>query len=358
MDRRAFLVALILVGGCGQNEAQKKAVDASHAAPTSAQTPSGKQQSAGVEPQTRIPRVVVLVFGTRGGVSASAPTSAVMLFRDRMTKLGYVEGETILFEERYADGDSQRLTRLAHEVVESKPDVIVAIAAAATVAARQATSTIPIVMAHAGNPVGSGLVASLAHPGGNVTGTTSMVPDLGVKQVEILRELLPGLASLAVLANPTNAGTPPLLANVNEAARRFSVSVVVAEVTRDADFDKAFGLIRDARPDALLVMMEPLIGVNHARILDFAATNRLPASYDVGRELVREGGLISYGPVLTSHYAIAADYVDKILKGTKPGDLPVQQPTQFALIINLKTAKALGLTIPQSLLVRADEVIQ
>jgi len=281
-----------------------------------------------------------------------------MLLRDRLMELGYVEGKTILFEESYADGDPQRLTQLAQDIVASKPDVIVAIAAAATAAARQATSTIPIVMAHAGNPVGSGLVASLAHPGGNVTGTTSMTPDLGVKQVELLRELIPRLGKLGVLANPTNAGTPPLLTNVNEAARRFSISVVIAEVTRAEDFDKALGVLRDARPDALLVMMEPLIGINVARVLDFAATNRLPASYDVGREVARQGGLISYGPILTTHYALVADYVDKILKGVKPGDLPIQQPTQFALTINLKTAKALGITIPQSLLVRADDVIQ
>jgi putative ABC transport system substrate-binding protein len=170
--------------------------------------------------------------------------------------------------------------------------------------------------------------------------------------------LIPGLARLGVLVNPTNASAPPALAKVNEAARRFGISVVVAEVTRAEDFDKALGLLRDARPDALLVMIEPMIALNRARVLDFAASNRLPASFDVGREFVRQGGLISYGPVLTTHYALVADYVDKILKGAKPGDLPVQQPTQFALVINLKTAKALGLTVPPSLLTRADEVIQ
>jgi putative ABC transport system substrate-binding protein len=358
MDRRAFLVALIAACGCSPNEAPKKATAANHAKPTGAETPSGKQQSASAEPQTKIPRVAMLVFGPSPSAGASDTSSAVPLFRDRLTELGYVEGKTILFEESYADGNPQRLTQLAHDIVERKPDVIVAIAAAATAAARQATSTIPIVMAHAGNPIGSGLVASLSHPGGNVTGTTSMTPELGVKQVEVLRQLIPRLATLGVLANPTNAAASPLLESLNEAARRLNIRVVVAEVTRSEDFDKAFGLLRDARPDALYVMMEPLIGLNRARILDFVAINRLPASYDVARELVRQGGLISYGPVLTTHYALAADYVDKILKGAKPGDLPVQQPTQFALIINLKTAKSLGLTIPQALLARADEVIQ
>jgi putative ABC transport system substrate-binding protein len=358
MDRRAFLVALIVACGCGPSETPKKVADADLTAPTRDKKPVSNWQSGSVEPQTKIPRVAVLAFGGRSSVSASAPSSAIVLFRNRLTELGYVEGKTIIVEESYADGDPQRLTQLARQIVEGKPDVIVTIAAAATAAARQATSTIPIVMAHAGNPVGSGLVSSLAHPGGNITGTTSMVSDLGTKQVELLRQVVPGLARLGVLANPTNAGTPALLANVNEAARQLNISVVVAEVSRAEDFDKALGVLRAARPDALFVMMEPLIGMNVARVIDFAATNRLPASYDVGREIAHQGGLISFGPVLTTHYVTVADYVDKILKGAKPEDLPVQQPTQFALVINMKSAKTLGLTIPQSLLLRADEVIQ
>ena len=357
MDRRGFLVALIFMCGCGPNEAPRKAADATQALPAAA-TPGSQKQSVGAA--TRIPRVTLLAFGTRdiGSATTTIREPVAMLFRNRMAELGYVEGTTILIEERYADGDPQRLTQLAHEIVEGKADVIVTIAAAATAAAREATGTIPIVMAHAGSPVGSGLVASLARPGGNVTGTTSMAPELGLKQVELLRQLIPGLARLGVLVNPTNAGTAPLLATVGEEARRFNISVVVAEVTRAEDFDKAFGLLRDAHLDALFVMVEPLIGLHIAQVLDFAAANRLPASYDVGGGFVRRGGLISYGPVLATHYALAAEYVDKILKGANPGNLPVQQPTKFALAINLKTAKALGLTVPQSLLVRADEVIQ
>ena len=353
MDRRAFLIALVFACGCGKNEAPQMAAVAkdAKAAVAPAQAPSAE---AGKGP----PRVVILVFGSKDAVSATAPSSAPTLFRARLRELGYVEGKSIRLEEAYANGDLQRLSQLAQEVAAGKPDVIVAIAAAATLAARQATDTIPIVMTHAGNPVGAGLAESLAHPGGNVTGTTSMVPDLGVKQVELLRQLIPQMKTLGVLANPTNPGAPPLLANVNDAARRFEIRVVVGEVTRSQDFDKAFGTIRDARPDALLVMIEPLIGLYREKVLDFVAANRLPASYDVGREFVRSGGLISYGPVLATHYAIAADYVDKILKGAKPGDLPVHQPTQFVLAINLKTAKDLGLTVPQSLLLRADEVIQ
>jgi putative ABC transport system substrate-binding protein len=337
MDRRALLLAIVVACGCSRSDAPKTTV---------------------VEPQTTVPRVAVLVFGSRESTSGSTPLSEVALFRGHLARLGYVEGKTVVVEESYADGDSERLAKLANEIAASKPQVIVAIAAAATDAARQATSTIPIVMAHAGNPVGSGAVASLARPGGNVTGTTSMVPDLGVKQVDLLREMIPGLAKLGVLANPTNAGTAPFLSNVNDAARRFNIRVVVAEVARAEDFEKAFALLRETRPDALLVMMEPLIGMHRERVVEFVAANRLPASYDVGREIARQGGLISYGPVLTTQYPLVADYVDKILRGANPADLPVQQPTEFALVVNLKTAKALGLAIPPSLLARADEVIQ
>ena len=274
-----------------------------------------------------------------------------------MRELGYVEGQTILIEERYADGNAQRLTELARELVASRIDIIVAVAVAAAKAARQATSTIPIVMVHAGNPIGAGLIASLARPGGNVTGTTSMIPELGAKQVQLIRELVPRVAKLGILVNPTNAGAAPLLANVTDAARSFNISLVTAEVTRAEDFPKAFTLLRSARPDGLLVMVEPLISNNRAQVIDFAASARLPASYDIG-DFARAGGLISYGPVLIEHYAMAASYVDKILKGAKPGDQPVQQPTIFELVVNLKTAKALGLTIPQLLLLRADEVIE
>jgi putative ABC transport system substrate-binding protein len=213
-------------------------------------------------------------------------------------------------------------------------------------------------MAHAGDPIGAGLAASLSLPGGNVTGTTSMVPDLGLKQVEILRELIPGLARLGVLGNPTNPGFPPLLDSVKDASRRFRFDVVVAEVTRAEDFDAAFKVLKDARPQALLVMIEPMIFLNRDRILEFTRVNRLPASFDVGAEVVRQGGLISYGPILSTHYALVAEYVDKILKGAKPGDLPIQQPTQFTLVVNLRTAAALGIRVPQALLARADEVIQ
>ena len=306
---------------------------------------SGQQAS-------KIPRVALLLFGTRESYTTFDGTA---LFRQRLRELGYVEGKSIQIEERYAEENAQRLNELARELVGSKVDIIVTPTVAATTAARQATSTIPIVMVHAGNPVGAGLIASLARPGGNVTGTTNML--LGGKQVELIRELVPRVAKLGVLINPTNAGAAPVLANMTDTARSFNIGLVVAEVTRAEDLPNAFTVLRNAQPDGLLVMVEALITANYARVLDFAASTRLPASYD-SNWIVWEGGLISYGPVLLEQYALAADYVDKILKGAKPGDLPVQQPTKFKLAINLKTAKALGLTISRELLLRADEVIQ
>jgi putative ABC transport system substrate-binding protein len=302
--------------------------------------------------QGKVWHIGVLFFA-----SSSGPVSqrGIAVFRQRLRELGYVEGQTIVIDERYAEGNAQRLTELAREFAARKVDVIVASAVAAATAARQATSTIPIVMVHAGNPVGAGLIASLARPGGNVTGTTNL--PLGGKQVDLIRELVPRVAKLAILANPTNAGAASFVASMTDAAFRSNISVVVAEVTRIEDFPKAFAAIRGAHPDGLLVMVEPLIGMREAEVIEFAATTRLPAIYDSG-EMARRGGLIAYATAYIEHYALAADYVDKILKGAKPGDLPVQQPAKFELVINLKTAKALGITIPQSLLLRADEVIQ
>ena len=301
--------------------------------------------------QTKIARIGILYFGS----AKDADPMAVALFRKRLAELGYVDGKTIVIEERFAEGNTTRLNELARDLVASKPDIIVTPSVAPTIAARQATTTIPIVMVHAGNPIGAGLISSLARPAGNVTGTTNML--LGGKQVEAIRELVPRVTKLGILINPKNVGTAVVLANMTDAARNFGIRLVVAEVTRAEDFPNAFTALRNARLDGLLVMVEAVIATNRAQVLDFAASNRLPAAYD-SAEIVREGGLISYGPLLLEQYALAAVYVDKILKGAKPGDLPVQQPTKFELIINLQTAKALGLTIPQSLLLRADEVIR
>jgi putative tryptophan/tyrosine transport system substrate-binding protein len=302
--------------------------------------------------KAKIPRIGILWFGSMDTPSASQNRLA---FRQRLAALGYVEGKSIVVEERSAEGNMQRLGEVARELAASKVDIVVTPTVAASRAARQATSTIPIVMVHAGDPVGAGLIASLARPGGNVTGTTNL--SYAGKQVALVRELVPRAVKLAILQNPSNANATRYVTDAMESGRKFNLSIAVAEVTRVEDFPYAFTMIRDMRPDALLVMLDPLMGEHRTEVIAFAASARLPASYDIP-SMAREGGLIAYGPLLIEHYVMAAGYVDRILKGAKPADLPVEQPTRFELVINLKTAKALGITIPQSVLVRADEVIE
>jgi putative ABC transport system substrate-binding protein len=300
----------------------------------------------------KIPRIGILWYASMDG---TAPSQNRSVFRQRLAALGYVEGKNIVIEERSASGSTERLSDLARELAASKVDVIVAPAVAAARAARQATSTIPIVMVHAGDPVGAGLIASLARPGGNVTGTTNL--SYAGKQIGLMRELVPRATKLAILLNPSNANATRYVTDAMEAGRKFNLSIAVAEVTRDKDFPNAFAMIRDMRPDALLVMADPVMGERRADVYAFAAGARLPASYDLPN-MARDGGLIAYGPLIAEHYAMAAGYVDRILKGAKPADLPVEQPTRFELVVNMKTANALGLTIPQSVIARADEVIR
>ena len=300
------------------------------------------------QPKSKTPRIGVLWVNSMSDPGLMQVRSA---FLQRISALGYVEGKSIMIEERSAEGHPERVGELARELVASKVEIIVAPTVGASTAVRQATSTIPIVMVHAGDPVAAGLIASLARPGGNVTGTTNLL--LGGKQVELIHELVPRAAKLAMLVNPSNAGTRTYVTDAMEAGRKFNLSIAVAEVTRDEDFPNAFATIRKMRPDGLLVMNEPLIGRHRSEVIAFAASARLPACYGQSY-FVRDGGLVSYGPLLLEHYAMAAGYVDKILKGAKPADLPVEQPTRFELFINLKTAEALGLTIPQSLGVRAE----
>jgi putative tryptophan/tyrosine transport system substrate-binding protein len=278
-------------------------------------------------------------------------------FRSRLRELGYMEDESVAILHRFAAGRLERLPELALELVAANVDVIVAVAIPSSLAAREATPSIPIVMVHAGNPIGTGLIESLARPGGNVTGTTSIAEELGGKQLEILHQLRPDAARIAFLFNPTNSSAQPMLRNVEVAAALLRLEVVPVEVVRSEDFDSAFGKIREARVDSLLVLVDAVAYTARRRIIAFAARARLPALYTLSWP-VRDGGLLSYGPNLDSHYDIAAVLVDKILKGAKPADLPVEQPTRFELVINLKTAKVLGLTIPPALLARADEVIE
>jgi putative ABC transport system substrate-binding protein len=276
---------------------------------------------------------------------------------DRLRELGYIDGKTIQIHARYAGGVLDRLPGLARELVALKVDVIVAMAVAASVAAREATAGIPIVMVNAGNPVGAGLIESLARPGGNVTGTSSMLPDLGGKQVEMLHQVLPSARRIAFLSNPTNAATPPTLQSAADAAQRLGLELVVVDVVARQDFEPAFARIEQSQVEALLVMGEPLIGHNREAVIAFAARWRLPALYTTG-DLVLDGGLMSYSTNINVHLPRAADYVDKILKGASPSELPVEQPVGFEMLLNLKTARALNLELPPSLLAVADEVIE
>lgn len=278
-------------------------------------------------------------------------------FLDRLRELGYIDGKTIQIYARYAAGILDRLPELARELVALKVDVIVAVTVAASVAAREATARIPIVMIHAGDPVGAGLIVSLARPGGNVTGTTSMLPDLGGKQIELLHQVLPSAHRIAFLSNPTNAGTPPLLQSAADSARLLGLELVAVDVAARQDFGPAFARIDQLQAEALLVAVEGLIYTNRQAVIASAARRRLPAIYNLA-DLVRDGGLMSYGTNINVHYSRAADYVDKILKGASPSELPVEQPIGFEMAINLRTAQALGLEVPSELLARADEVIE
>ena len=312
---------------------------------------AGPGRSVGQQP-TKPARVAIIWPASS---TDPLPQRFSAVFRQRLRELGQVEGKTLLVDERFADGITQRLGELAREMVQAKAAVIVAPTVAAAVAARQATDTIPIVMVFAGNPVGAGLIASLARPGGNVTGTSNL--PLGGKHVDLMREINPRLARLAVVVNPSNAGSGIFITSMSEAARSVGIDVTIVEVARAEEFPRAYASIRSARPDWVHVAGDPMLGSHRAEWIEFAKGAGLPVSSDAG-ETARVGGLVSYGPLLTDHFVLAAAYVDKILKGAKPADPPVEQPTRYELFVNLKTAKSLGLTIPQSVLLRADEVIQ
>ena len=275
----------------------------------------------------------------------------------RLRELGYVEGQNIVIEGRYSEGRDERFPDLAADLVRLKVDVIVAGATQPVHAAQRATTTIPIVMTNHSDPVGSGLVASLARPGGNITGLTSITQELTAKRLELLKEAVPGVVRVAVLWNPTNQTHPGMLSDTEAAARALGVKLEIVEARNPDQFDSVFSAMSKARAEALLVLSDVTFWFHRTRIAELAAKSRLPATFGQ-REHVEAGGLMSYGPDLRDNYRRAATYVDKILKGAKPADLPVEQPTRFELLINLKTARALGLTIPQSILIRADQVIQ
>jgi putative ABC transport system substrate-binding protein len=281
-------------------------------------------------------------------------------FRQGLRDLGYVEGRNVLIEYRDAEGKLDRLPALAAELVALKVDVIVAPNTPAALAAQQTTRTLPIVFIGVGEPVRSGLVTTLARPGGNVTGLSVISPELVGKWLELLKQAVPGVSRVAALRQPgamDDRTEKDMLEGADVAARKLGVRLQFVEARGPADFQRAFSDMARARAGALTVRPAPMFMSERRRLVDLAAENRLPTVYP-WREFVDAGGLMAYGPNLAGLYRRAATYVDKILKGAKPADLPIEQPSKFELVINLKTAKALGLTIPQSLLLRADEVIQ
>jgi putative ABC transport system substrate-binding protein len=307
--------------------------------------------AARAQQSPRLPTVGFLVPGT-----PESHGKWVAAFVQRLRELGWIEGRTLTIEYRWAEGRNERMAEYAAEFVGLKVDVIVT-SAGGVIAAKQATSVIPIVFAAFGDPVAAGLIASLARPGGNVTGLTIQPSDLAGKRLDLLREVVPGFRRLSIMVN---VGNPALfgkeLGELQAAASTFGVEATVLEVRRAEDIAPAFDAIKD-RTDALYVFSEPLMNANRIKINTLALGARIPTIFGF-REFVDAGGLMSYGANFADLFRRAADFVDKILRGAKPADLPVQQPTKFDLIINLTTAKALVLKIPESFLVRADEVIE
>jgi len=281
------------------------------------------------------------------------------VFREAMRALGHVEGQTFVVETRSADNDFDRLPGLAAELVKSKVDVIVAVSPPAIFAARKATETIPIVMAFwgGGGLIESGMVANLARPGGNVTGVNDPASVLSAKRLELLKELVPATRRVAVLWNAGDQAMTLRYREIEKAAQVLRVSIDPLGVREPDDFNAALAAMSRTRPDALMLVTDALTTLNRQRVLDYAAAQRIPAMYEFAAA-VQAGGLMSYGSDTVESLKLAAEYVSKILKGAKPSDLPVEQPNRYYLVINLKTAKALGITIPQTLLLRADEVIE
>ncbi len=310
--------------------------------------------AAEAQPVASLPRI-----GFLAPTSLSDPRVPRYLqaFRQGLRELGYIEGQSIAIEFRSAEGQYDRLPGLAAELVRLKVNVIVASGPPAIQAAKQATETIPIVMAAIADAVAAGFVASLARPGGNITGLSLMHSELVGKQLELLKEVLPKVSRVALLGNPANPNYAPLLRHAQDAARALGVRLQPLEARNSSEIDSALAAITSERTGALIVLADTVLLEHRTRIADYAIRRRLPTVFGFS-EFAEVGGLLAYGPSLSDGFRRTATYVDKILKGAKPGDLPVEQPTKFELVINLKTAKALGLTIPQSLLQRADEIIQ
>ncbi len=301
-----------------------------------------------------IPRIGLL-FPT--SLSDPRTPHSLEAFRQGLRELGYVEGQNIAIESRFAEGKWDQLPGLAAELVRVKVDVIVTYTTPATQAVKQATGTIPIVVAAVIDPVAAGLVASLAHPGGNVTGLSQMVPELAGKQLEVLKEVAPKISRVALLSNPANPAHALAIRDVKVAARSLGVQLQLLEARGPSEIESAFAAMTTERAGGVIVLVDSMLIDHRTRIADLAARRRLP-TVSATIETAQAGGLMAYGPSVRDMFRRAAAYVDKILKGAKPADLPIEQPTTFELVINLRTARALGLTIPQSVLLRADQVIQ
>jgi putative ABC transport system substrate-binding protein len=295
-------------------------------------------------------------IGYFGATTAAAQKQWVDAFLQRLSELGWIEGRTVVIEYRWGEGRSERIAEVAAELVQRRVDLILAGGTAPAVASKQATAVIPIVFGLAGDPVGTGLVDSLARPGGNVTGLSDQAVDLAGKRIEILRDLIPAFRRLAILANSEYPGLRTEMSQIQTAARTLGLDATTYEIRQAQDIGPAFDKLK-GRVDAIYVVGDPLLNSQRVHISTLALGARLATIY-IQREYVDAGGLMSYGPNIPSMFRRAADYVDKILRGAKPGDLPVEQPTEFDFVINLTTAKALGIQVPPALLARADEVIE
>jgi ABC-type uncharacterized transport system substrate-binding protein len=298
-----------------------------------------------------------VTIGYLGNSSPTLESKLVEAFREGLRQLGYMEGRNLLIKFVWAEGQQERHPVLARELVRLTPDVILTAGTPGTLAAKQATQSIPIVTAIAGDAVATGLVASLAKPGGNVTGLSTLAPELDGKRLELLKAAVPKLARVAVLRNPANPFTTIAWKAMQPAAEALGLKLQPVDASSPNDLDRALATIKAAHPDGLVFIVDRFLASYRAAIVQFVATNRLPGMFPYP-EFAQEGGLMTYGPDYADLFRRSATYVDKILKGAKPGDLPVEQATKFELIVNLKTANALGLKIPQSVLIRADEVIK
>jgi putative ABC transport system substrate-binding protein len=308
--------------------------------------------AAGAQPAGKVHRI-----GFLGNSTEALEANLVGPFREGFRELGYVEGRDLTIEYRWAGGQYERFPALIAEIIALKVDVIVTAGTPAALAVRRATTAIPLVMVAVGDPVGSGLVKSLARPGGTLTGLVSIAPDLEGKRLELLTEVVPKLSSVAFLLNPANAFHVTSEKQARAAAKVLHLKVEFVPVRAEAEFDRAFQAMSSQRPGALVMLADRLFLHHRARIVEFAARNRLPTVYAY-TELVEAGGLMSFGPSYPGMHRRAAYFVDRILKGAKPADLPMEQPSKFELMINLKTARALGLVVPQPVLLRADDLIQ